>query len=359
MATRRRRRQVEVALGVLWLVDGALQFQPYMFTREFMAGILGMANMGLPGPLARADFDTAVLLTGGHVVWNAAFACLQVAIGVGLIWGRGRVVTCARGVSVLWALGVWTVGEGVGGMFMGGTSLLTGAPGAALLYAVVALVIWPPRIRVEAGRLVWMVAWVGSALLELEATNRAAGVPGAQIANGRFGEPWLVGALDRAVGHALAGEGAYVAALLGVMAVLVGVGALVPAIRKPALAMGIAVAVFVGLAGQNLGGVLTGRGTDPGTAPLLILLAVALWPVSGSGRAGAVGREESQTEDEDLGLRDLDLDPGAAHDPAPGRLGRDTPFSGRQLPVRAVADADEDRSGPGARDDDPVASLAL
>ena len=55
----RRRRQVEVALGVLWLVDGALQFQPYMFTRAFMAGILGMANMGLPGPLARADFDIA------------------------------------------------------------------------------------------------------------------------------------------------------------------------------------------------------------------------------------------------------------------------------------------------------------
>ena len=58
-----RRRQVEVALGVLWLLDGALQFQPYMFTRAFMAGILGMANMGLPGPLATADFHVAELLT--------------------------------------------------------------------------------------------------------------------------------------------------------------------------------------------------------------------------------------------------------------------------------------------------------
>jgi hypothetical protein len=344
---------------VLWLLDGALQFQPYMFTRAFMAGILGMANMGLPAPLARADYDTAVLLTGGHVVWNAAFACLQVAIGVGLIWGRGRTVTCARGVSVLWALGVWTIGEGVGGIFMGGTSLLTGAPGAALLYAVIALVIWPPRIRVEAGRLAWMVVWVGSALLELEATNRAAGVPGAQIANGRFGEPGLLAALDRAVGHVLAGEGAYVAALLGVVAVFVGVGVLVPAIRKLALAMGIAVAVFVGLAAQNLGGVLTGQGTDPGTAPLLILLAVALWPVSGPGRAGAMGREEGEAEDEDLGLRDPDLDPCAPHDAALGRFGRDTPVSGCQLPVRAVADADEDGPGLRGRDDDPVATVAL
>ena len=53
-----------------------------------------------------------------------------------------------------------------------------------------------------------------------------AGVPAAQIADGRFGEPWLVGAVDRAVGHVLAGEGAYVAALLGIAALFVGVGVL-------------------------------------------------------------------------------------------------------------------------------------
>ena len=69
-------------------------------------------------------------------------------------------------------------------LFMGGTSLLTGAPGAALLYAIIAVVIWPPRIRAGAGRLAWAVVWVGSALLELQATNHAAGVPAAQIANG-------------------------------------------------------------------------------------------------------------------------------------------------------------------------------
>ena len=44
------RRGVEIALGALWLVDGALQFQPTMFTRGFFVDTLGMANMGLPGP---------------------------------------------------------------------------------------------------------------------------------------------------------------------------------------------------------------------------------------------------------------------------------------------------------------------
>ena len=45
-----------------------------------------------------------------------------------------------------------------------------------------------------------------------------------------------------------------------------------------ALAAGMALAVTYGLFGQDLGGLLTGRATDPGTAPLLVLFALALWP---------------------------------------------------------------------------------
>ena len=134
--------------------------------------------MGLPGPIARADFQVARMLTTGYWVWNAAFASLQVAIGAGLIWGRGRTVDWARGISIVWALGVWTIGEGIGGIFMGGTSLLTGAPGAALLYAIVAVVIWPPRIRAGAGRAAWAAVWVGSALLELASNQSRRGRPG-------------------------------------------------------------------------------------------------------------------------------------------------------------------------------------
>jgi hypothetical protein len=51
-------------------------------------------------------------------------------------------------------------------------------------------------------------------------------------------------------------------------------------------------AAFVGLVGQDLGGAFTGQGTDPGSAPLLILMAVAMWPApvraSASAAPGAV-----------------------------------------------------------------------
>ncbi len=133
------RRRLEMVLGALWLVDGLLQLQPFMFSREFYNGVLGMANMGLPGPVADADYHVATLLTAHPALWNTGFAGLQLLLGLGLLWRRTARVALI--CSVPWALGVWAIGEGFGGMFMSGTSLLTGAPGAALLYGLIALLL--------------------------------------------------------------------------------------------------------------------------------------------------------------------------------------------------------------------------
>jgi hypothetical protein len=282
------RRRLEMALGVLWLVDGVLQWQPSMFSSAFFGNMLGMANMGLPGPVSAVLFRVTDMLTAQPVIWNALFATLQLAIGAGLLWGRAASV--ARPVSIAWALAVWVVGEGFGGLFMPGVSGLNGAPGAALLYVLVALILWPRRsgdgpAAADAGLLggrgalwCWTVLWSGLALLELGGANHAAVVPGAEVANIGEGEPgWLAG-LNSHAGHVLAGHGALFALLAAVIGVAVGWCVLHPAWRRTALAAGIAVAVLYGVFGQDLGGLLTGQATDPGTAPLFVLLALALWP---------------------------------------------------------------------------------
>src|ERR1700733_4078256 len=80
------RRRLEMALGAIWLLDGALQFQPYMFTKAFLPSMLGMANMGLPGPVSALLYQVSGLVGTHPVFWNAAFASLQVLIGAGLLW---------------------------------------------------------------------------------------------------------------------------------------------------------------------------------------------------------------------------------------------------------------------------------
>src|SRR5437016_7403281 len=43
------RRDLQIALGVLWLLDGALQAQPFMFTSGFATQVIGPVAQGQPG----------------------------------------------------------------------------------------------------------------------------------------------------------------------------------------------------------------------------------------------------------------------------------------------------------------------
>jgi hypothetical protein len=281
------RRHLEVALGLLWLLDGALQFQPYMFSRAFFDNVLGMAEMFVPQPMAVVTHDLAVLVSSHLVAFNAVFATTQVAIGVGLIWSR--TAPAARLASIVWALGVWSVGEGFGNLFMPGMNLLAGAPGAVILYAVVALVIWPRRADGEAvadggllgpraAHVAWAVLWVGTSLLELEVATYAPDALSAQITELAHGEPAIIADMDRHLAHLVLGHGTELALAMMMAQVLIGSWVLRAATRRLALGAGIAVAVIYWVIGQNFGGILTGHGTDPNTAPLLVLLALTLWP---------------------------------------------------------------------------------
>jgi hypothetical protein len=258
-----------------------------MFSREFYNGVLGMANMGLPGPVAHGDYHVAVILTAHPAVWNTGFASLQLLLGLGLLWRRTARVALI--CSIPWALGVWVIGEGFGGMFMPGTSLLTGAPGAALVYGLLAVMLLSTaadttprggrigRAGLRVGAAGWVLIWTAGALLELEGVNHAAAVPGAQIANGNFAEPALFRLIDGEGGRLIGQHGYLFALVLGVLAVFIGWGIFIPAWRRACLVSGIVVAVFVGIVGQDLGAIFTGHGTDPGSGPVLILLALALW----------------------------------------------------------------------------------
>ena len=87
---------------------------------------------------------------GPHVaVWNTFFALIQVAIGLGLLYRR--TVRPALVVSFFWAFGVWFFGEGLGLIFTGSASALTGAPGSVFLYGLIGLMAWPRTARPPAG----------------------------------------------------------------------------------------------------------------------------------------------------------------------------------------------------------------
>jgi hypothetical protein len=186
------RRHIQIALGVLWLLDGLLQFQPFMFSRGFAATVIAPSAAGQPAWVAWPVHQAASVIGSYPVALDVVFALVQLSLGIGFLWPR--TARTAVLLSVLWAIGIWLTGEGLGGLAGGSSSLLSGAPGAASLYAVLAMAAWPscPLGHDSADRstnggvaewypLAWAAIWFDLALLALLPANRSVAAVSGQI----------------------------------------------------------------------------------------------------------------------------------------------------------------------------------
>jgi hypothetical protein len=271
------RRHLQISLALLWLLDGALQCQPSMFTSHFTSDTLAPASHGLPIALA-APLHLALDLVLSHpVLANTVFALTQILLGLALLVRRLSRVGLAA--SVIWALVVWAFGEGFGGIFTGAT-LLSGAPGAALLYAVVALLAWPNDVGASDvapsgwSLRAWCALWLTGAGLQLVGGNNSAMSFTMTLRSAASSAPQWISSIDR---H-LAGvrfpvwSGAVVVAL----EVLIALWSLVPGwTRQLSLSIGAVVALTSWLLAEGLGDLTSGQSTDPNSGPLIVLIALA------------------------------------------------------------------------------------
>lgn len=213
------RRIGQVALGTIWLIDSALQFQPVMFGRSFVTGVILPNASGQPAVLAAPINWIGHQIEPHAALFNALAATLQVLIGLGLM--SRRTVKFSLAVSFIWALAIWIVGEGVGGVLTGTANPLTGAPGAALLYVVVGLMVWPRNgDSVRGERRAWAALWLASAGLWLLPANQSPGSVHDAIASAPSGADWLATTL-RAVAHMAAGQGTPIALTMACLSTLI------------------------------------------------------------------------------------------------------------------------------------------
>lgn len=270
--------RLRLALGVCWLLDGLLQLQPFMFRSAFAATVLRPNAAGQPRIVGAPILVAAHLVARHPLPWNLAFAGVQLAIGLGLLSRRTQ--RWALAASFAWALGIWWLGEGLGGILAGTASPLTGAPGAALLYGALGLVAWP-GLQASTARAVarglWCAVWCGWGVLWYLPANRAPGGVRDAIAASALNAPtWLHGMLA-AVARVVGMGGLGLAALAATVCVVVGAGV---ATRRPLpfVAVGIVLATLAWVVGQSAGGLSTGQATDPNTGPLVVLLGAVLLP---------------------------------------------------------------------------------
>jgi hypothetical protein len=280
-------RRLQLVLAVLWLLDAVLQFQTVMFTPGF-ARTLAATAPGNPPVIAAPIAFSAQLIEQHAVVADAGFAAIQLLIGLGIAWRP--TIRVALGASIGWSLAVWWLGEGLGGLFNGTASPANGAPGAVILYALLAVLLWPPgegqptsyaaagRTGAQVARLLWLVLWGGLAVLALAPATAAPRSLSAMIAGMSHGEPAWLSRIDGQLARLLSQHGGAAAVALGILLAVIAVGIYLPdPARRWALALAILTAAGLWLA-EGLGGVLAGTGTDPNTGPLLAVLAIVYWP---------------------------------------------------------------------------------
>lgn len=298
------RRRLQLALALLWLLDGALQLQPFMFTRGFADRVIAPSAGGQPGMVEAAVHWSAMLILGHPAVWDGLFAAVQLVIGLALL--SRRTARLAVAASVAWSLGVWVFGEGTGGVAGGTATFLTGAPGAVVLYGLIGLAAWPRLAPGDRAALasrstgwrarldllvapaaderpatwvpaLWATLWGLFALLRALPGNDAARALARQLqANVTTAPGWLAHA-ERALANAAGHDGWGPVMAMAAVELAVGLLALWQGPpRRAAAGAGIGVALAVWVVGQAFGQIPTGMGTDPNSGLLVALLGIAL-----------------------------------------------------------------------------------
>ena len=297
----RRRELLTWALGLLWLLDAALQLQPYMFTSAFPNEVIVPAGDGSPG-WVQAPVSWAGHLLGHHIVaLNALSALGQLALAVGILVHRTRHL--ALGASIAWAVLVWWLGEGLGGILAGPVTPLAGLPGAVIIYALIAVLVWPRAdapdgppvgssvaasspLGVAGARAVWLALWGLFAFETLRPANRSSAALRDYVSGMADGEPAWIRSINHATAAVLGHVGSTVALLLGAVFVLLAVSVYRESLRRPALVIGVWTLLLIWVTAQDFGEIATGQSTDPNSALPLILLLACYWPL-GNARSRA------------------------------------------------------------------------
>ena len=310
--TQKRLRQL---LGLLWLIDGLLQLQPQMFTMNMVNSVMVPTVQAQPAPVAASLSWIIQVTTQNLTLVNLSIAIIQILIGIGLIsgkWVRGTLV-----ISIIWALVVWYGGEGMSMLLTGQASALTGAPGAVLLYALLALVLYPrqyPRLyprqsprrtatttgsandgtlarKDYAGllsreqlRLAFAGFWVLMALLQIQLywwqPGQISQTIGAMVGQGGWNSVLVDPALRWLSDITTNGE---ISLNIALIIVFLGLGSALAVVKdeqvRPFLVASIVVSLIIWWGAQAFGMIFTGMATDFNSGLLLVVIALACWPV--------------------------------------------------------------------------------
>ncbi|HUD05690.1 MAG TPA: hypothetical protein VMR18_02090 [Candidatus Saccharimonadales bacterium] len=282
-----------------------------MFTSNFTSRVITPASQGQPivvaGPM---HFFIHIFLLHPAIL-NSFAAITQVALGVLILWKRTTKIGLLG--SMGWGLFVWWIGEGFGGLFGWHTLMLMGAPGAALIYVILAIAVFPKESKKNDNKenqnpaywlaFVWALFWIIGAIYQLLPGQNSVSDVSSMVARNGLRQPGWLASLDSHVGSFInrlgapttsmanmhmtanqmarmqtqSGANYWFILLVASIQILIGLSVFATRyIRNTGIALGVIASLIFWVIGQSFGGIFTGLGTDPNSAILFIVLAIAI-----------------------------------------------------------------------------------
>lgn len=143
------RRILRIGFGCLWIIAGLLQLQPEM--------PIGLPTQVVAPTIASAPGWLQHVVTIGTDAWlrhpiiaATGTVWLQLGLGLWLVAAKdGWWSRVAGWMSAGWALAIWVLGNGLGGLFVPPVSWMFGAPGATIYYVLAGVAIGVPVAWLE------------------------------------------------------------------------------------------------------------------------------------------------------------------------------------------------------------------
>ena len=315
------RKTLQRIIGVLWLIDGLLQLQPQMFTMNMVNGIMKPMLQGQPG-IFEPSLQFIVNQTALHLTAvNLLIAIVQILLGLGFLFLSGDWVKWLVFASIVWAFIVWYGGEGMNMLLTGTASILTGAPGAVLLYPLLGLAVYPRKQSTastgatrKAGddglisrrllRYILAGFWCFAALLQLQPywwqDGQISQAVGAMVGQGGLNAV-LVDPVLTQISNATANieTPLNIALIIVFLAIGIGLAVVKDEHVRPFLIASIIVSVLFWYFSQAFGMILTGMATDFNSGLLVVVIALACWPKAHalSAQRAQVARDLRESEE--------------------------------------------------------------
>lgn len=287
------RRILRVGFGVLWLIAGLLQLQPDM-PLGLPISIVSPAAVQAPGWMQALISPFTAAWLRHPVIGASAVIWLQVGLGIWMLAvPSGRASQVVGGISAAWGLGIWVLGNALGGLFAPNVSWMFGAPGAPIYYvAAGVLLALPPQTLTKPvvlrrlaqsfgallGVLALVQAWPGQGFWSGGTSAHPGQIPSMASAMGAVKQPPLLASLQSHLAS-FASHGSWLingVVVLGLA--LCAVGMLTGSTRAIGWATQgyVVLAMIDWIAIQDLG-IFGGLATDVNSMVPSLLLPVAAW----------------------------------------------------------------------------------